>query len=305
MSNISSIQNEQKQIERLSAQRELYSSAKRWYILQIVGSIVVPVAFVLVSMFVINVSLAAAMYGICFFIIDILIIVPMISKLKLKASKVQELFDCDVLQIPKSPLKIASDITVEEVLTYYQAHNKIKSNVEKVKDWYPCIIDNVDIEYARLICQRTNCWWDVKLRSRYISFVRGFSIIIPLLLLIVGLITSMSLETIVLLFSGLMPFFRFANKEYADQKASNDRLEKTMNYILKIWDNILYRRMDKDLLPTESRIIQDEIYEHRSKSPFILDVFYKTFRDKNEELMNKTASILVEEINSILNQNNY
>lgn len=296
---ISSIQNEQKQIERLSAQRELYSSAKRWYILQIVGSMVMPVTFVLVSMFVFNVSLAAAMYGISFFIIDILIIVPMISKLKLKASKIQELFDCDVLKIPKSPLKIASDITVEEVLTYYEAHNKIKSNVEKVRDWYPPVLDNVDIEYARLICQRTNCWWDVKLRSRYISFVRGVSITIPLLLMVVGTAISMPLETLVLLFSALMPFFRFANKEYADQKASNDRLEKTMNYILKIWDNILNRRIDKNLLSTESRIIQDEIYEHRSKSPFILDVFYKTFRDKNEDLMNKTAAILVEEINRV------
>jgi hypothetical protein len=301
MNNISSIQNEQKQIERLSAQRELYSSAKKWYILQVIGSMLIPMTFVLVSMFIFNVSLAAAMYGISFFIIDILIIAPTISKLKLKASKIQELFDCDVLQISKSPLKIASDITVEEVLTYYEAHNKIKSNVEKVRDWYPSIIDNVDIEYARLICQRTNCWWDVKLRSRYISFVRGFSIIIPLLLLITGITISMPLETMVLLFSGLMPFFRFANKEYADQKSSNDRLEKTMNYILKIWDNILLMRMNKNLLSTESRIIQDEIYEHRSKSPFILDVFYKVFRNKNEDLMNKAASILVNEIKDIPN----
>lgn len=296
MNNISTVQNQQKQLERLSAQRELYSSAKKWYLLQIIGSIAIPITFVLVSFFFFNLALISAMFGIAFFIFDILIIVPIISKLKLKASKIQELFDCDILEIPKSPLKISTDIAVEEVLTYYEAHNKIKSNVEKVRNWYPVIIDEVDIAYARLICQRTNCWWDVKLRSKYINFIRLFSICVPLLILFVGVIIHMPFEKIVLLFSGLMPFFRFANKEYTDQKSSNDRLEKTMNYILKIWDNILSNRIDKSMLSIESRNIQDEIYEHRSKSPFILDVIYNAFRNKNEDLMNKTAFILVKEI---------
>jgi hypothetical protein len=299
MNNISKIQNEQKQLERLSAQRELYSSAKRWYIAQIIGGMLLPIIFVLISLLVYNIALVAAMFGIAFFIFDILIIVPTISKLKLKASKIQELFDCEVLQIPKSPLKVSSDIAVEEVLTYYEAHNKIKSNVEKVINWYPNVIDQVDIEFARLICQRTNCWWDVKLRSRYINFIRGVSIAIPLVVLVVGVIVDLRLEVIVLLFSGLMPFFRFANREYSDQKASNDRLEKTMNYILKIWDNILAKQIDKSFLTIESRNIQDEIYEHRSKSPFILDNIYNAFRDKNEMLMNKSATILVEEIKLI------
>ena len=43
-------------------------------------------------------------------------------------------------------------------------------------------------------------------------------------------------------------------------------------------------------------MIQDEIYEHRRRSAFILDFIYKLFRKKNELLMNKTALILVEEI---------
>jgi len=297
MNYISRIQNEQKQLERLSAQRELYSSAKKWYAWQIIGSMVIPIVFVIGSFFLYNFSVVAAIFGIGFFIFDILVIVPTISKLKLKASKIQELFDCDVLEISKSPLKISSDIAVEEVLTYYEAHCKIKSNVEKVRNWYPPIIDQVDIEYARLICQRTNCWWDVKLRNKYINFIKVVSIVIPLILLVISIAVHIPLEKIVLLFSALMPFFRFANKEYADQKASNDRLEKTMNYILKIWENILSNRIDKNSLSNESRIIQDEIYEHRSKSPFILDTIYNAFRDKNETVMNKSASILVQEIN--------
>jgi hypothetical protein len=296
MNDIPKIQNLERQLERLSAQRELYSDAKKMYILQIVGSVLIPTMLVLFSFFFSNISLIAAIFGIGFFIVDIIFIVPTISRLKLKASKIQELFDCEVLQIPSSPLKSASDIAVEEVLTYYEAHIKIKTNVEKVRDWYPPIIGNIDIEFARLICQRTNCWWDAKLRKRYINFIRAFAIIIPLLLLVISALLKTPIDKVVLLLSALMPFFRFANKEYSDHKSSNDRLERTMNYICKLWENILSNRFDKNKLTIESRIIQDEIYEHRSKSPFIPDLIYKTFRDKNESLMNKTASILIEEI---------
>jgi hypothetical protein len=296
MNNISKIQNEQKQLERLAAQRELYSSAKRWYVTQVFGSVVIPVVLVTISFFALQASLFAAIFGIVFFIVDIIFIVPAIAIRKLKASKIQELFDCEVLQLIKSPLKAADDIAVEEVLSYYEAHNKIKSNVEKLRNWYPQIIDSVNIAYARLICQRTNCWWDTKLRVRYINAIKAFAVFLPLLILIIGLIVGMQIETIVLLFGGLIPFFRFANKEYSDHKSSADRMSKTMNYILKTWDNILNRCIEKEKLINESRIIQDEIYENRSKSPFILDIIYKAFRDKNEGLMNKTAAILVEEI---------
>lgn len=296
MNSISKFQNEQKQLERLAAQRELYSSAKRWYVAQVLGSVAVPVLLITISFFALQTSLFAAIFGIVFFIVDILFIVPAIAIRKLKASKIQELFDCEVLQLPKSPLKIADDIAVEEVLSYYEAHNKIRSNVEKLINWYPQIVDSVNIAYARLICQRTNCWWDAKLRGRYINAVKIAAIFVPLLILVSGLIVRIQIETIVLLFSGLMPFFRFANKEYSDHKSSADRMSKTMNYILRIWDNILNKCFEKERLLNESRIIQDEIYENRSKSPFILDFIYKAFRDKNEQLMDKTAGILIEEI---------
>ena len=296
MNNIAIIQNEQKQLERLFAQRELYTSAKRFYIVQIIGSILIPIVFAIISFFHFKVAVFAAMFGILFFITDLIFITPVISKQKGKAAKIQELFDCDVLQIPKSALKISSDIAVEEVLTYYEAHNKVRSNVEKVKDWYPTEISILDIEFARLICQRINCWWDVKLRIRYMNMLRVLSVTIPLIILVVGVIIQMHIDDIVLMASSLMPFFKFANKEYSDHKIANDRLQITHSYISTLWNNILKNCFEREKLSSESRMIQDEIYEHRRRSAFILDFIYKLFRKKNELLMNKTASVLVQEI---------
>lgn len=298
MNNILSIQNEQKQLERLSAQRELYSSAKRWYVFQILGSVLIPVTLAIISFFNFKLPVFAAIFSIVFFLVDLIFISPLISKRKAKAAKIQELFDCEVLQISKSPLKMSNDIAVEEVLGHYEVHNKIKLNIEKVRDWYPPELESINIAFARLVCQRTNCWWDAKLRSRYMTTVRAISIIIPLLILIIGIMLGMTTDNIVLMTSSLMPLFRFANKEYSDHKWANERLERTYNYILKLWENILKNCFDRNKLAIESRAIQDEIFENRTKSPFILDVIYNAFRTKNEFIMKKTASVLVQEIHS-------
>lgn len=296
MNSIPTTQNEQRQLERLSAQRELYSSAKRVYLVQVIGNVVIPIALAIISFFEIKVAIITALFGTVFFVIDVILIAPNISKKKSKAAKIQELFDCDVLKIPKSPLKSADDISVEEVLTHYEAHSKVQSNVEKVRDWYAIEVGSINIALARLICQRANCWWDKKMRNDYVNTLRGVSIFLPLILIVVGAILNMHFVSLVLVLSGLLPLFRFANKEFSDHMSATDRLNKTLNYIDKIWSRILDNSYDKSKLDTDARMIQDEIYEHRTRSPLILDKLYWYFRPKSEAMMINTAAIFVQQI---------
>jgi hypothetical protein len=296
MNTIPTDQNEQRQLERLSAQRELYSAAKRSYLLQIIGNVLIPITLAIISFFQVKVSIVTAIFGTIFFVIDLILITPNIAKKKSKAAKIQELFDCDVLKITKSPLKSADDITVEEVLIHYEAHSKIQSNVEKVRDWYATEVGNVNIALARLICQRANCWWDKKMRNEYVNTLRAISIFLPLILIVFAAILNMHLVNLVLVLSGLLPLFRFANKEYSDHTSATDRLNKTLCYIDKIWSRILEHSYDKGRLDTDARMIQDEIYEHRTKSPLILDKLYWYLRPKSEAMMINTAAIFVQQI---------
>jgi hypothetical protein len=296
MNSIPTDQNEQRQLERLSAQRELYSAAKRGYCIQIVGNVLIPITLAIVSFFQIKIAIVTALFGTIFFVMDLIFITPNIAKKKSKAAKIQELFDCDVLKITKSPLKSADDISVEEVLTYYEAHSKIQSNVERVRDWYATEVGNVNIALARLICQRANCWWDKKMRNDYINTLRTISIFIPILLIVFAAIINMRLVDLVLVLSGLLPLFRFANKEYSDHTSATDRLNKTLTFIDKIWSRVLDHSYDKSKLDIDARMIQDEIYEHRTKSPLILDKLYWYFRPKSETMMVNTAAIFVKQI---------
>lgn len=295
MNQIPREQNSQKQLERLAAQRELYSSAKKWHGFQILITVIIPVVLAGLAFIFNEIAVITAIFGVASFLIDISVIEPVIKKRKTKAAKIQELFDCDILQLPKSPLKTVDDITVEEVLLYYNAHIKIARNVEKIKDWYSPRISELPIKIARILCQRTNCWWDSKLRERYSYFLKYTSLVVFAVMLAAGYITNLSLIEITLIAGGLVPFFQFCIKQCNDNLDAANRLNELVGYSRKIWDDALENKYSDDILRTNSRRLQDEIFEHRSKSPLILDLYYNIFRDSDEVLMNRSSEILVDE----------
>lgn len=295
MNNITSKQNEQNQLEKLAAQREIYSFAKKLYLLQVGSTVLIPIILFIISSIWSNVLVYSALFGVVVFIVNGIILQPKIKILKIKAAKIQELFDCEVLELETSPLKVVNDIAVEEVLLNYNAHKKIETNIEKIRDWYPTNIVELPISIARIICQRANCWWDSKLRIRYSTFLIYFGLSVFFALFIFAFISKVDLITSTLYLSGLIPFFQFCNNEYIEHREAASRLNELVKYSQDIWDYALKNPEDYHIMKLNSRRLQDEIYEHRCKSPLILDKFYNLFRNQNEILMNRTSEILIEE----------
>ncbi|WP_028298600.1 S-4TM family putative pore-forming effector [Olivibacter sitiensis] len=292
-------QNEQRQLERLAAQRELYSAAKKYFGLQTIFTLFVPVVLSVVALYVAGISPYSALFGVVIFILDLLFIEPVVERKKSKAAKIQELFDCSVLSLNHSPLKVVDDVSVEEVLQYYEAHQKIATNIEKIKDWYPKIVSRVDISIARIICQRSSCWWDKGLRNKYCSLLKTVTVLIPLTILVIGFLNDIPLVQFVLIISALVPFFQFTIKQYNDNRDMDLRLNKLTGYINETWRRILANAISQEQLDIEARRIQDGIYDNRVNAPLIFDIFYKWFRDKDEITMNRAAEILVSEIDNM------
>lgn len=295
MNQITTVQNSQRQLERLAAQRELYSSAKRLFNLQLIGNVLVPLTLSFISTLRGTLSVYVAIYGVCFFVVDTLLVEPAIKQQKSKAAKVQELFDSEVLELTKSPFKTVEDITVEEVLTNYDAHRKIQSNIERIKNWYSVNLEGLDISIARLVCQRINYSWECRLRRAYGSLLKILNVILPLLVIGVALFAGLKINELVLIGGGLLPLFRFVTKQYQENKESDERLTKLNNHFDKVWEKVIRGEIDKDELEETARRIQDEIYENRSKSPLIPDSFYRLYRPNEEALMTKGADSLVAE----------
>jgi hypothetical protein len=291
-------QNKPEELERLAAQRELYSSAKRIFFWQAIITVVVPVALACLGIIFEKWAPYIAWYGVAIFSIDLLVIDPLIKKRKTKAAKIQELFDCSVLQLSYSELKTVKDITVEDVLQNYEAHQKIATNIEKIRDWYPAPISEVGLPVARIICQRSSCWWDKQLRETYCQRIK-----LVIILIIAGIFTGCLIAQtgtvqLILVLSALIPFFQFAIKQYNDNVDMNCRLQELSAYIDKVWDDILKGKIADPEVKNEARRIQDGLYDNRTLSPLVFDFFYKKRRTGNEQTMVKAAQKLVDQYNA-------
>src|SRR5438034_9094825 len=106
-------QNADRQLERLAAQRQLYSDAKRIQFWHTILSVPIVVAWSFVVLACPKLGVIAALWGIVLTFMDILTFTPWQSALKNKAATIQELFDCDVLQIPWHKLKVGRTTDAE------------------------------------------------------------------------------------------------------------------------------------------------------------------------------------------------
>jgi hypothetical protein len=289
MNNIGIKQNEQKQLERLAAQRELYAAGKKIYVFQILTTVLIPIILSVIAVKFKDIEHKAACYGLFAILFDSIILERAIKRRKEKAAKIQELFDCDVLSLQASPFKIIDDVAVEEVLKHYRAHSKIASNIEKIKDWYPKKIQNLPLHIARLICQRENCWWDSNLRKRYVKMLDYLAITILIVMVCFGVMNNLIFVDLVLIGVALLPFFQFTIKQRNEHNDAVKRLDELRKNAEDLWKIGLDQSESEDLITEKSRRLQDEVFEHRSKSPLILDVFYNLLRNKDEELINSST----------------
>lgn len=291
MSSILVKQNDERNLQRLSAQRELYTSAKRIQVIQILVTIFLPVGLSFLGIRNPEIRIFGASFAVFIVLINMMILERIIKSRREKASKIQELFDCDVLELPSSPLKTVDNITVDDVIKHYHAHNKVKSNVEKIRDWYSKEILDLPLEIARLICQRTNCYWDKNLRQKFIGTVLALFLITISSLVFVGVEWELTLEEMLLCMAALLPFLVFCLRTYNENIDSICRLRTLISYVDKEWKNALTSQSAHNLTEI-SRRVQDEIFTNRSRNALMPDLLYNLTRNKDEEHMNRTATEL-------------
>lgn len=299
MNQILIIQDTPEQIERLAAQRQIYSRAKTIYFVQTFGSIFIPVTISAISIFQPSVSAYSALYAVIYFVLDSIFFEQSIKKLKTKAAKVQELFDCEVLEIIKSPFKNPDDILLEEIQTYYEKHKRKIGKIEKLYEWYAQGVEeitNLPISIARLICQRESLVWDSQLRKLFYESLLILSVILVIILGIIWYYLKLPLDQIVLILSGLLPLFRFSLKQYIENKETSEKLIKAVAIFDKTWGKILKSQIVETELNIISRQIQNEIYDSRTKNPLIPDFFYWLFKNRQERLSKVAIQRLIKQV---------
>jgi hypothetical protein len=295
MNDISKLQNEPRQLQRLAAQRRLYSVAKRIFGFQLILGGPVAVGWALAVFVNPGIKGVAAVWGLLVSLVDVLWLTPWQKRLRERAARIQEAFDCDVLQLPWNEIKAGKPVEPELIKEFADKYAKIQAKFPPLTDWYAPAVGELPVEVGRVICQRSNCWWDSKQRRRYATFVIAGVFAVTVLMVGLGFIGGMTVEKLFLaVILPLSPAIILAVRQSSEQTEAAARRDKLKDHADALWSEMCAGG-SKTKLAVKCRALQDEIFENRKRSPLVFDWTFRLLRNDYDAQMNHGAGELVEQ----------
>lgn len=295
MNTIPTEQNAKRQLQRLAAQRQLYATAKTLFGWQVFvsGPIAVALAFCVIEFP--QVKAYAALWGILVSLSDVFWLTPWQKRLRNKAARVQELFDCDVLVLPWDELKASKRPEPELVKEQSEKYKRWAKSMPSLSNWYSPEVGCLPLHVARLACQRSNCWWDAKQRRRYAILVIASVSAVFLTVLCLSMGNGFTLEDFVMKVAApLSPALLIGIRQFAEQMEAASRLDTLKEHSERLWNDALNGTQESEIT-MRSRGLQNEILENRKRSPLVFDGIFKRLRRDYEIQMNHGVAEFVAE----------
>ncbi|MEI7899755.1 MAG: S-4TM family putative pore-forming effector [bacterium] len=295
MNSISTEQNSERQLQRLAAQRQLYSTAKTIFGWQLFISAPITVVLAFSVIMYPPLKAFAALWGILVTLCDVMWLTPWQKRLRNTAARVQESFDCDVLSLPWDELKAGKRPDPELVKEQADKYKSWALSMPPLSDWYAKDVDCLPLHVARLVCQRSNCWWDAKQRRRYAIAIILCVVAIFLAVLFLAMGNGLTIEDFVLkVTTPLFPALLIGYRQFTEQMEAATRLDKLKEHAERLWGDALAAEPESEIT-ARSRGLQDEILENRRKSPLIFDALFKRLRRDYEVQMNHGVAEFIAE----------
>ena len=280
----------------LAAQRDLYSAAKNIIGLQAILSGPVAVCATVLGLVKPEVKASVALWGITVLVFDLTVFTPWQKALREKAARIQELFDCTVLGLPWNDIKVGKKPEPELIHERAVRYCKNGEHLERLTNWYPVTIASVPQELGAVICQRSNIFWDSKLRRRYATGVATIAVLFTLILIWVAFYKNIPMSDLVLFMAAPMASaYVLAYKQATEHLEAADRLDKLKDLSNGIFAEAISANCDA--IKSKCRLIQDEIFDGRKRNPPIFDFIFRMFQDQNDAEMNVGAEALIKRAN--------
>lgn len=279
MNQIAEKQNQDKFLQYLAAQRQLYSESKRWngilLILPIIFAVLGSFTFLAIKWTFIPplITWFAWLYAIG----ELFFFSYLTSSKREEAAKIQEIFDCELLELPWNDA-LGDKPKPQNIFKAYQKfrNQRTSDNFEKLKNWYttPPLDGNMPISQARVACQKQNIWWDSEQRRAYARGTITFAVVFFLALITVGIIANWSFRqflqgplalSVTVLIIGL--------KHGLDHYKASKHLDGLFNSVNALW-KLASDKTDETTITQKSRDLQTEIFRHRKENPSVFDWFY-------------------------------
>ncbi|WP_392384228.1 S-4TM family putative pore-forming effector [Marinomonas primoryensis] len=282
-------------IKLLAAQKKIYSRLKNIIGFQMILSVPVAIFVVIITILKPELNGHVAIWGILVVLLDLFILTPRVKEMQDSAARIQELFDTNTLGLDWNEISVGKKPERELIHEESKKHGMEEVHIRFLKKWYPIIIDRVPEVFGVIICQRSNVWWDAKMRKRYSRSIGLFLVFIALSLILYGVYEKKDMfEFLAFLIAPLASTYIFGYRQMSEHREAANRLDNLKEHSEKIWSDAL-AGLDEISLRLQCRSLQDQIFDHRKKNPPIFDFLFNLIREGNEELMNEGAEDFVSE----------
>ncbi len=295
--NILKKQNSKKGIELLQIFTQIYREIKSLFGVQLSVVVIVPVILAIVRNLIPpseKLVTGIALYSVVALFLDNFFFTPKLSELKTLGAKFQEKFDTWLFDLDWEDIEVGPEPSVEVEKEYTNRIKRVKSRFDNLENWYSESLSQLDNDLAILVCQRTNCIYDVKLRKSFKGTLVLIIIVILAFFILTSVFNNLPVNTILIaILAPFVPIFNFFLKIIRENETVITVRERLKNAIDKIWKQELSTH-DVDT-KVEARKIQNLIYRTRKENPPIFDFYYKLYRNQQEDIANDSASSIVEQ----------
>lgn len=298
MTDISTRQHQEQNVKRLAAQRYLYSRGKIIWTIQILLAVATPVVGAVFVRFWDETLPWVAIVGIFVALFNRVRLDPLQRRHRKTAARIQEDFDCHVLELPWDSFLAGKRPAPEDI---YEAAKRAEPTAEApLRNWYSTSVDSLPIHHARVICQRTNCSWDARQRRRYKCGIGTILALISVVVLGFSYGLDLNLQRFVLFVAApLLPTFLWGLAEARRHGEAADEADRLRDLIDALWKRLTHEDLSEYEVTRLSRALQNAIYLRRVASPFVWDWVYVRLRGAYEEQMNIEVEDMVAKLSSI------
>ncbi len=294
MNDIVELQNSESSQRLMKARTGTYRIARNWQILQIFLSVILPITASFIALAYPWLRPYAAFAALTGTFLDVIFIDRQIRRKTKEAAVISEMFDCQVLHMPWNSFVAGKPRSHEDIVRF--ARWCKKSTEPELLDWYPVAVKSAPIEHARSICQRTNLFYDSRIRGRLASGLIIFLILYVLVLFALPVSQVLNFQDFLL--SVVIPSSTVATwslREYfrqCDAIVANDSLRTEVE---SQWHTLISQSASPEEIEDKSRRLQDGIFNRRALSAMHLPLVYKILRSRTEEEMKLGAEKLLQD----------
>lgn len=296
---IAAEQNKPERIELLRAQRLFYGRAKFYQNSFALCALLLPVAGVIFGGIYPAIGPFLGLGSILVLLLEVGVISYMQSQDSRRGAKLQEQFDTEVLKLDWNRWVAGSKVDAEDIRAI-TSRPLLEAERKRLLDWYEPDVSSLPLEVGRLICQRTNVTYDMRIRKRYSGILLGSVTVLVILLTAAGLLQGLTANDLILvLYLPALPIVAFVLREHGKQKNTIETLVTLKSEVDQLWEKAL-SGVSFDVLTAGSRALQDSIFRHRANNPLMFDWLYDCLRIENEDITHHATEKLVAEAQQYL-----